>query len=274
MRIMPIVRYFWGRHRLGILIYCAFTFAALLISLSFMVSNTQMIVDVSDQGVIEVMEVTDAYSNRFWVSASLNFDLTTIIAILALLLIQKNRELLTTFSVTRYEQIIAGYVYIILMSLMLALLGNFIMPALIRAIMALLDVRVRGGWTAMTVLTGNQDDFIKALYDTFIFMIALGGLYTLLGYIAIRWWKVILIAAGAAVVGGIVMFSQYSTARLTMFIIDNIQAIVRYILDVVVPFVDRVLDNGDTLLYTLRYVGFSLLCMAVSYPVMRRIPLR
>jgi len=271
MRIIPIAKFFFHRHWRTILICTAVILASTTISLYFLTTNMQTIVDTSD-GQVEVRQVTNAFNDPS--SVGFNSDMTPIIVALAILLIKKNRDLLTTLSVTRYEQIIAGYVYMLFMSLALTLLGKMIIPALIYAMMSLLGIAVRGGWSISMILTGNNPHFMKDLYDSFIFMIALSSMFTLIGYIMVRWWKIVLIALGATVVAGIVIRTQYSNAKLIVYIMEHISEIIQYITDVIMPFIDRVLDNSNTLLYTIRYMGFSVLCTVISYPIMRRMPVR
>lgn len=274
MRIFPIVKFYTRRHWLALTICMAIMLATTLISLCFMVTQSSTVVSTQG-GQIEVFDTgTSMNVYRDPSTIAVGFDLTTVIIVIALILIKKNRELLTTLSVTRYEQILSGFVYVVFMSAVLTFMGKVILPMLVYGIMALCGINVQGGWTASLILTGNNPNFFKDLYDSFIFMIALGGLFTLLGYVMVRWWKIILVAGAVLTVTAIIMFTQYSTSKFIVYLIEHIEEIVQYIEDVIIPFFDRILDNSDTALYTLRYLAFSVLCTALSYPIMRRMPVR
>lgn len=274
MRIFPIVKFYTRRHWLVLTICMAIMLATTLISLCFMVTQSSTVVNMGG-GQIEVYETgTSMNVYRDPSTIAVGFDLTAVIIVIALILIKKNRELLTTLSVTRYEQILSGFAYIVFMSAALSLIGKVILPTLVYSIMALCGIKVQGGWTASMILTGNNPNLLKDVYNSFIFMIALGGLFTLLGYILVRWWKIILIAGAILIVAAVIMFTQYSTSKFIVYLIDHIEEILQYIQDVVIPFFDRVLDNSNTALYTLRYLGFSVLCTALSYPIMRRMTVR
>lgn len=275
MRIMPLCRYYMRRHVPAILIYTAIGLAMTLFTLFMMVNvSSNMVVDVSggDLSVYETGMNSNLYNDPSGVVVSGNFSM--MIVIVALLLIKRNRELMTTLSVTRYEQIVGGFVYLLIMSAGLTILSEWLVPMLTFLVMAVFSLPVRGGWSAVRILTLGSDNLLLTMYKSFIMMIASFGLLTLLGYIFQRWWKIILIAFAALTLGAIIAFSQYSTSRFITYVLENAEQIADYILDVVVPFFGRMFDSSNVFLYTLRFVGFSVVCTLISYPIMRRMPVR
>jgi len=271
MRAVRLTRYHFARHERKILIY---VLIALIISLSsalFILPYTEsrVMVNTGDTVVIDRAHVGMA---MYEVPAEFTspFLFTALVALSALWLTGRERKFLVSMSVTRRELLLCSLYYLVLLSVILTI-AQFAVAIVGRGVMWIAGFAPRGGWTVEKLVTGGPGWAERHLSD-FTVRLRYAGVYTLIGYLFARWWKVIVIAFASGVALLIVLISQVNLIRLLPQLFDYLTWLIPWIFTEAIPAVIDYLTNSSTWEGVAVNLVICLGAFALSYPVMRRMP--
>lgn len=276
MRISGVVKYhFQRRWRMSLIFVLAVCLITAITAVSLLKTGREVSTIVNEQGQV-VTHVS--YGNVAFMndpSKLINASaFVFLIYLFSVAILSRDRRFLVSLSVPRSQILIGSFLFMLALSVCLAILGGLILPIAARLLMMLFGLPIRGGWSASAILTGNNPNLLRDVFVEFCSMMFASGLLTLFGYVFLRWWKVLLILFGAGIVLIILLVNmiQWQTF-LSSFLRDGAHWVLNFLED----FLPRLIDffeNGDHLKLALIQLGIGLGGSCLSYPVMRGMPVR
>lgn len=271
MNVMAVAKYQWRRQHKLIYIYIGImllsviiTAAALMFSMrevSMTIDQTGRIVNHVSYGAVAFL---DDPSRILEPSA-----FTMLIIILVFVALRRDREFLVSCSVPRYRVLLGSLAFLGIMSVALSVVGGLVAPAILRVALLLFGFPLKGGWSVNTIILGGNArlplDMLTATMD----MMAFAGIYTMLGYIFLRWWKVILVLFGAFVGTIILLVAMVQWQTVVAQIVMNFADWVEWAMEQLIPLIESFFSKENQLVYSTRFLGVGLISMLISYPVMR-----
>ena len=271
-RSIKLTMYHIRRHYKKILFFSAIVLAlSILIAFLNLWNARSMRMTLTGSG----MEFRDAYhgvsiyTNPFAVTNGSVFSVA--VWLIALFIIKREHKFLIAQSVSRIEIIVTTVCFSAVLSLMMTLI------MWLASILGILSIwiggfNISGGWTAAALLTGNNPKLAVTLFESFSGMFASAGIYTLIGYLFVRWWKIILIIAGAGIAALILFVTQIQVSQYLQQIAENAIEFIRWFVDTFIPYLIDFYNDDHAFFRIGSNMLAGLATFAVSYPVMRRMP--
>jgi hypothetical protein len=195
--------------------------------------------------------------------------LTAFVWMSALWLSMREHKFMVSISVTRIEILLSAVYYLAALSAIMT--GTlWISSTLGRAVMWASGFKLRDGWDAYTLLTGNNSNLSADLLLSFTNKFLYASVYSLTGYIFVRWWKVILIGFGALIALIITVTTQIQLPAYLTDLRPFFEWLVQWIYETVMPIIRGFFDESRLYVRALRDLGFALIYFALCYPVMRK----
>ncbi|MDL2206626.1 hypothetical protein LJC33_06940 [Eubacteriales bacterium OttesenSCG-928-N13] len=268
--ILGVTKYYERRRRWTVLICILATIAISLIAMFSELHNAQRVmVSISPSGVLETTTTYHGYVSVLSDPSNLSYvgTLMFLVVVLTVMSLHRDRRFLVSLSVTRYQQLLGMYLYLICMAIGLILLGGVLLPILTRALLLVLGYPLKGGWD--TLLTGGNANMARDLFVNFCQMISSIGWFALIGYVVNRWWKVLLILMGAGIVLLIAFLNLINISSFVMNFADSLLDWARWAVDTVIPWLEEFFKEENILPQALTAMASGVVCMIISYPVMR-----
>lgn len=271
MRTATINKYFFSRYGRTVGFYLLGVLVFLLIGLLIMLPYAQeRVMEIGADGDISI-ETTNSgltmYINPAAIVSASSYSY--VVAILALIIIGRERQFFVSMSTTRYEVLIGSFLFLITMALALTVVGGLILPILVRLILPLMGFTTKGGWTVNTILIGGDSLWWRTLILNFLDMVEMAGWVTLVGYLIKRWWKIMLILGGAGIVVFILMVTQLSSTRFVQALGQWAIETIDWFMNEGWPAIERYFSETNLGIIALRKVGVGVGLTALSYPIMR-----
>lgn len=271
MNIMGVAKYHWRRRWFLSAAFVLTMVVIVLVSAGVLILNNRtvsMALDAQGRVIEHVSYDTVAFQSD--PSRLINPSAFGMLVFLfALAILKRDRMFLVSVSVPRYQVLLGSFVFLTSLSVALALIGGIIAPVFCRAVLWAVGFPIRGGWNAQALFTGNNPNLMRDILISICDMIGSAGLFTLLGYIFLRWWKplLILFGAGIAVMILLVTMVQWETyiAQLLLRAADWVQWAIEQLIPMIQNFFSG--ENQVAWAWTELIAGFA--CTALAYPVMR-----
>ncbi len=272
MRMLGVMNYHWRRRWLEALLFAVLVtlvlVTTLVMTVPWMHTTTQM--QVGPQGHVQINTLfSEATLSKNPNALSDYSNYAFLIMVFALLTLKRNRQFLVSLSISRWETLAGSFLFLVTMSAALTLLGGFIMPTLVRAVLWPLGFPIRGGWTLEALLIGNDAGFFSGLWWSLCLMVMIAGLSVLIGYIMLRWWKVVLIAFAVAIAGGIFFIKMVEWSSYVRDFAETLIDWIQWSANTALPAIQNFFARTSLNWLALQMMGVGVLSTALSYPVMR-----
>lgn len=271
MRVGTVNNYFWMRFGRTVGIYMIAILVFLLVGLFIMMPYaTERVLQVGVDGDIAIEQTNSGLT--MYVDPSVIVSVGSysyVIAILALLLIGRERQFFVSMSTSRYEVLLGSLLFLVTMSAALAVVGGLLLPILVRLVLSVAGFTTRGGWSAQVILTGGDTLWWRTVILNFLDMVEMAGWVTLAGYLIKRWWKAMLIIGGAGIVLVILLATQLSSTRYVQMLAEWAINAINWFIEDAWPAMERYFAETNLGIIALRKIGAGVVLTALSYPVMR-----
>lgn len=272
MRAWGLMCFQMKRQRVKMILYVSCVLAISLVSIFMLLPYARTLSlegGVGDMAVRESNAGLTLYDNPASMTNASLFS--AFVWISALWLVRRERKFEVSLSVARFEMLAGSFLYIVAAAAAMTL--SYLLVSVVgRGVMWLGGFRLRNGWNLKVLLTGGDDRLCQTLLVAFTGMISTACAYTFIGYLMARWWKQILILFAVGVALLILFLTQMNTVRLFMLARDWLAQNVAWLVDeLLAAYVRAVLESNpyQVALYDLL---IALGAMALSYPVMRGMP--
>jgi len=266
MRALKLCKYHLARHARKIMIYA-------LIVLILSLGSMLIAINYSQGNFIDPADFTSSSS------------FSILVTVFALWLVNRERKFMVSLSVTRRELLLGSlYFLIALAALMTA--AQYLVDVIGRGVMWIAGTTPRGGWNARFIaghsptagwsvellFTGGNPRWAEVLLSNFSAMVSDAGIYTLIGYLFLRWWKVILIMLASGIVLLIVLATQIRFFQQLNELANFLTWFVQWLVETAIPAIIDFVYNSSLWLVVSRNAAICAACFALSYPVMRKMP--
>jgi len=270
MRVKAVNSYFWRRYGMGVGIYFAIYLAMVIIVALVMMRVTAIETVRLNTGNVEMMTTHDgmrAYDDASSITSDIPYVM--LIPVLGFLVIRRDRRFLVAMSTARYEVLTGSLAFLLSMSLSLAVVGSIIMPTVSNLILWAMGFSIRGGWTALSVVTGGHADWWRTMLINLFDMIQYAGIATILGYVMLRWWKPILIASVAGIVVLILIATQLYMNTYVQKLAESAIWLINKLVEEIWPAFERYMSGTNLALIAGQKIAVGIGLTALAYPIMR-----
>lgn len=271
MKIMGVMKYHWRRRWFLSMVFCLGSVAIMGVMLAVMFLMFREVTSVVNAEGQIVQHVS--YTNLRLVSdsrISVTYSgLSFLVFLFSLAILNRDRRFLVSLSVPRYQILLGSFLFLVSLALALAVLSGLILPALTRLVMMGIGFPVRGGWSATAVLTGNNINMGRDVLLEVCSMICTAGVFTLLGYVFLRWWKILLILGSAFIVAIILLVAMINWESMLSVYALRLADWLQWLVETWLPRVVEFFRNPEPVRTGLIQLGVGVGCSILSYPVMR-----
>ena len=266
-----VIKYHWRRRRLLMGIFVLGAVAIVLINaLTLMVTLRSDGIGISNTGVISHQVNYNGLAIDADPSRIMNPSVfSMLIAILALATIRKDREFLVSCSVPRHQIWLGTCGFLLLSAVGICLVGGLIAPSICRMVMLLAGLPLAGGWSAQTILFGGDAQWSFMMITSLLSLIGMAGNYMLVGYLCLRWWKIILVLFCVMILSLILLVKMVQWETFVAQLVRDVAIYAERFIGWAVRFVDSLMSRDGQMKLALWSMGWGVIGMLLSYPVMR-----
>lgn len=271
MKIMGVMKYHWRRRWFLTMVFClGVLVVTALVAGSLIVRSREVTNVVNAEGQIvphvSYTNVTFAANpDRLMDASAFSF----LVFLFSLAIVNRDRRFLVSLSVPRYQILLGSMLFLLSLALALAVLGGLILPVLARLVLMGIGFPIRGGWSAAAVLTGNNINMGRDVLLEVCSMICTAGVFTLLGYVFLRWWKVLLILGSAGIVAIILLVAMVNWQSMIGVYAAQLLDWLEWFVETWLPRIVEFFQNPEPVRIGLIQLGVGVGCSILSYPVMR-----
>ena len=185
----------------------------------------------------------------------------------------KYRRFFISLSVSRYELLIGNFLHLVSLAALFTV-AAWLIPFLSRLVLLSTGFRFAQGVSTREIILGSSKNVLFDGIRIFCEFVLAIGIGTFVGYLFVRWWKIILVLMGTGVVMLIVVASQHALGR-------NMELLTRFIIWLqdwmstsLLPFLKSVLRAPITWRSLLYYFLTGVVFTGLSYPILRRMPVK